>query len=485
MKKAMCILLAAMLVAAILPMGALAAEVVLSGQNLRVDGSAISCEKYNIDGSNYFKLRDIAMLLNGTGSQFSVGWDGEKKLISIVTGEEYEPNGSELDLSGGDKSATAVPSTQSLTINGVERSDLSAFNIGGNNFFKLRDLGEALGFKVDYDGASNTAIVISRAWFFPVEWLVEETIYNQNGAAMSHDVVTYNEAGLMVSYLTEDEYSSGIYTTSYDELGRITKQVYDSTYDVDGEPFEVHSTSEYEYNTWGQLTREIYQATGDVSTETTYTYDDNGRLLVEMVLNNRGSSGYFYSYDENGYQTGLVTTVDDEVQSTVEYVRDAEGNVLRSQYMDETGEVVTVTENTYEDGMLTESVSTYGGEVSRYYYTYDENGNMIRSETEGSYGSSITVSVYDEQGRLVQNEMSGDDYTGTAVWTYDGDHLVKWESIGSDGSYTVEEYTYGENGELLAVKASGMGYTRTETYTYDREASKKTCLIVYEYEGVG
>ena len=110
MKRALSILLTLLLALALLPAGALAAQVVASPQNLRVDGRAIDCEKYNIDGSNYFKLRDVAMLLNGTGSSFSVGWDGEKNLISIVTGEDYVPNGSELDLSGGDKSATAVPS---------------------------------------------------------------------------------------------------------------------------------------------------------------------------------------------------------------------------------------------------------------------------------------------------------------------------------------------------------------------------------------
>ena len=89
MKKIISILLAALLVAAILPTAAFADSpaVVLSPQNLRVDGKVIACEKYNIDGSNYFKLRDIAMVLSGTGSEFSVGWDGEKKVISVVTGE--------------------------------------------------------------------------------------------------------------------------------------------------------------------------------------------------------------------------------------------------------------------------------------------------------------------------------------------------------------------------------------------------------------
>ena len=164
MRKTLSILLVLLLAVSILPTAAFAEgpTVVLSPQNLRVNGAKIACEKYNIDGSNYFKLRDIAMVLSGTGSEFSVGWDGEKKVISVVTGEAYEPNGSELDLSGGDKSATAVPSTQTLLINGVERGDLSAYNIGGNNFFKLRELGESLGFDVDYDADTATMLVDSR-----------------------------------------------------------------------------------------------------------------------------------------------------------------------------------------------------------------------------------------------------------------------------------------------------------------------------------
>ena len=135
---------------------------VLSPQKLTVDGEDVDCEKYNIGGSNYFKLRDLAAVLNGTDSQFEVGFDAATSTVSITTGAAYTPNGSEL-VTGVDNASTAQTSSQTILIDGVERSDLTAYNIGGSNFFQLRELGTALGFEVDFDAASNTAIVRSTA----------------------------------------------------------------------------------------------------------------------------------------------------------------------------------------------------------------------------------------------------------------------------------------------------------------------------------
>ena len=133
----------------------------LSAQNLIVNGAAVACEKYNIDGSNYFKLRDLAMLLSGTGSQFDVGWDSVGGVVSITTGHPYTTaTGHELEV-GADNSAAAQPSAQTILIDGVLQSDLTVYNIGGSNFFMLRELGNKLGFAVDYDKATNTAIITS------------------------------------------------------------------------------------------------------------------------------------------------------------------------------------------------------------------------------------------------------------------------------------------------------------------------------------
>ena len=124
--------------ALLVPTGAMAApRVVRSPQKLTVDGQNVACEKYNIDGYNYFKLRDLACLLSGTGSEFSVGFDDASKTVYISRGEKYTPRPGDLEP-GEDKSASAVVSSQPIVIDGAVYADLSAFLIGNNNYFKLQ-----------------------------------------------------------------------------------------------------------------------------------------------------------------------------------------------------------------------------------------------------------------------------------------------------------------------------------------------------------
>lgn len=106
-------------------------SVVLSSQNLTVDGKNVDCEKYNINGSNYFKPRDLAYLLEGSGSQFAVGYDSAASTVTITTGEAYTPAGGEL-ATGVDNSSTVQPSSQAILIDGVKHDELTAYNSGGS-----------------------------------------------------------------------------------------------------------------------------------------------------------------------------------------------------------------------------------------------------------------------------------------------------------------------------------------------------------------
>ena len=132
-----------------------------SAQNLTVDGAYAACEAYNIEGSNYFRLRDLALLLNGTGSQFDVGWDEERREVSIVTERACTAPEGVAPGTGEDLSATAQEGSQTVLIDGAVCDSLTVYNIGGSSFFKLRELADALCFTVDYDPDTNTAAITS------------------------------------------------------------------------------------------------------------------------------------------------------------------------------------------------------------------------------------------------------------------------------------------------------------------------------------
>lgn len=129
-----------------------------TNQKINFDGKSIALEVYNINDENYFKLRDIAYIMNGTSSRFSVSM-GEGHTIYASTGEAYYAIGGEMSI-GEDKSSTCVLSNWTLYVNG-EKVTVTAYNLGGNNFFRLRDLGSALGFGVDYEKSTRTVLITS------------------------------------------------------------------------------------------------------------------------------------------------------------------------------------------------------------------------------------------------------------------------------------------------------------------------------------
>lgn len=126
-----------------------------STQDVLVDGKAVEFQMYALKDekgyyTNYIKLRDLAQILNGTSAQFQVGWNGA---VNIETGKAYTSNGSEMSTPfQGDRAYEAAAAA--TNING-RAADLTAFILkdssgSGYTYYKLRDLGEALGFNVSW-----------------------------------------------------------------------------------------------------------------------------------------------------------------------------------------------------------------------------------------------------------------------------------------------------------------------------------------------
>lgn len=114
-----------------------------------VNGTAVAFDAYNIGGSNYFKLRDLAFILSGSPAQFEVSWNGETNSIELTSGKSYTPVGGEMSA-GGTINKVAKQTSSTVYVNGTN-TQFTAYNIDGSNYFRLRDIGQTFQFSVEWD----------------------------------------------------------------------------------------------------------------------------------------------------------------------------------------------------------------------------------------------------------------------------------------------------------------------------------------------
>ena len=153
-----------------------------------VGEGAWKLDAYNINDNNYFKLRDIALMFTyeGVNHPFEVIWDGAKNAINLISDKEYTPVGGECGGYAPETDSWPEPdrdeianetvpvrqqmqaqlTTSVVHIDGV-KVDLTAYNIDGNNYFKLRDLAQALDFAVEWNGAENRIYVVTDSPYIP------------------------------------------------------------------------------------------------------------------------------------------------------------------------------------------------------------------------------------------------------------------------------------------------------------------------------
>ena len=123
-----------------------------------VDGERVDPQGYNINGYNFYKLRDIAYILNGTDSQFNVTWDGANNRIILTDDAAYQEVGGEMTSSVSAEIKNVSESDSTIVLDGKTLS-LTGYRINGNNYYKIRDVGSALGFSVDFDPETEIVLI--------------------------------------------------------------------------------------------------------------------------------------------------------------------------------------------------------------------------------------------------------------------------------------------------------------------------------------
>lgn len=136
-------------------------EILLDGETVKPSGYLIS---QGDAAYTYFKLRDIAYLMRNKECKFSVSYDSAARKISVKRGAAYQADGSEMKPATEVKNAVA--SSLPVLIDGKE-TEMEAFNINGFTYYKLRDMGENLGFEVDYRNSSKQGVIKTPGYVEP------------------------------------------------------------------------------------------------------------------------------------------------------------------------------------------------------------------------------------------------------------------------------------------------------------------------------
>lgn len=221
---------------------------------------------------------------------------------------------------------------------------------------------------------------------------------------------------------------------------------------------------------------------GELESETTYELDLENNQILKMI--NTAPDGataeieYKNSYDAKGnlilqeqYAEGVLVT-------TNEFTYDKDGNRLSQAITNHSSGYTSIITYDADGNMLrTESIMEAIGDRPASHawvdYTYDENGNQIKTVNYHNDGESYrtTVTEYDSQGRKVKSTAS-DSYSGEEVldeireFTYE-DNTETEKVYDADGNLQLTgTKTYDDDGNLLISETLAAGSDRPQRSTY-------------------
>lgn len=144
------------------------AEAHASSARVSVDGVQAGVSAYNINGNNYFRLRDLAAAFKSTDFAFNVEWDPQNHAFTIALGE-YMPSAEDVP-----------PLAQEVSVASRAKADMyakqedgsliplvcRAYLINGNHYIKLRDICAVMGVSVSWDSTSRLINVDTQKPYF-------------------------------------------------------------------------------------------------------------------------------------------------------------------------------------------------------------------------------------------------------------------------------------------------------------------------------
>lgn len=129
--------------------------------NILLDGKSMQLSGYNINNNNYYKLRDIAYLLNGSEKQFDMLYDIETKAIIMQLGESYLGGEShnEANLLGY---INIEEKEMSIYIQD-KQYQLEGYMINENTYVKIRDVATLLEMEIGWSNETKELSIVTKS----------------------------------------------------------------------------------------------------------------------------------------------------------------------------------------------------------------------------------------------------------------------------------------------------------------------------------
>ncbi len=125
-----------------------------TGQTVTLNGQRVDFAAYNIEGNNYFKLRDLAAAMDGTEKNFNVDYNKERDSVELTSLTRYTTGNQGISKYDGKGNKVARNSPQTMYLD-EEKVTLRAYDVSNYNYCKLRDVAALLDFAVDWDPNAN------------------------------------------------------------------------------------------------------------------------------------------------------------------------------------------------------------------------------------------------------------------------------------------------------------------------------------------
>lgn len=292
---------------------------------------------------------------------------------------------------------------------------------------------------------------------------------------MNRTILLLAVASLLYACGTKQTNTNSV-TVGWDEgsLKGNVKSVTTSSYYQDGKLASINTEL---YNQHNRIIEGTYYLSDSViDYKAVYSYDSKNNLTLYRCIsygNNKAKDtiDLIYTYNEKGLNVKIEEVYGEIMLSKAEKEYNSEGLLTRIIEGDEFSETIF---NYDKAGKLTEEKRQY----IRTAYTYDKNGNLIKSEDFENGSDALLMTrtyTYDESGRLTKETLRDAEESSTL----DSDKTIRYDEEGREvelkivnASGIVERlitYTYDEKGNMVELKKqlNHTLITEISTYTYD------------------